>query len=114
MTDIADISQTLHSHEARLGTERMQRIVTFARSYLTKLEQQLSKALLEQDKEQAKLLAHKAISSAQLYGSPELESLLAKIRDGYYEPEESTRLQVKLVQELGRVNHAMHLWSTRC
>lgn len=78
----ATTTDALEALLLRFGVIETIEMLEYAQPFLAQWEQQLREAMLSDDREKAANCAHKAISSVHLCGSPALEALLRRVKDG--------------------------------
>lgn len=105
----ATTTDALEALLLRFGVTETIEMLEYARPFVAQWEQQLREAMLSDDRETAANYAHKAISSVRLYGSPALERLLRRVKDGdsgMY----SEAMQHSLFAEFAAVRGAVDDW----
>lgn len=77
-----DVAANLAQLNKELGSEASLELLTFALPHIRQHAEHLDQALATNNWQQAALDAHKALSSAHLYGSVALNVLLTQLKDG--------------------------------
>lgn len=77
-----DVAANLAQLNQELGREQSVELLTFALPHIRQHAEKLHTALSSHNWQQTALYAHKALSSAHLYGSAELNFLLTQLKEG--------------------------------
>ncbi|MGV6810460.1 MAG: hypothetical protein ACWA5U_11370 [bacterium] len=77
-----DIAANLARLNEELGIEQSLALLAFALPHIRQHAEHLDQALATNNWQQAALYAHKALSSAHLYGSTALNVLLTQLKEG--------------------------------